>query len=215
MNDDWRLQIDFQEQEHIRRLLDRLDARELEHDLSDAFHDRVIVSREGDHVFLYAGTREQAESAGKLVDKLAAEHGWNVEAELKHWHPTAEEWEDPDVPLPDDDAARTAEHVELIATERRETEKRGHPEYEVRIDLPSRHDAVRFEEQLRSEGLPAVRRGKYLLVGATDEDQAKALAERIEAEAPADSDVKAEGTWKAAYAERPPNPFAIFGGLGG
>jgi hypothetical protein len=215
MNDDWRLQIDFQEQEHVRRLLERLDARELEHDLSDAFHDRVIVSRDGDHVFLYAGTREQAESAGKVVDQLAAKHGWSIDAELKHWHPTAEEWEDPDVPLPDGDAAQAAEHAELIATERRETEKRGHPEYEVRIDLPSHHDAVRFEEQLRGEGLPAVRRGKYLLVGATDEDKAKALAERIAAEAPAGSDVAAEGTWQAAYAERPPNPFAIFGGLGG
>jgi hypothetical protein len=215
MNDDWRLQIDFQEQEHVRRLLERLDARELEHDLSDAFHDRVIVSRDGDHVFLYAGTREQAEGAGKLVDKLAAEHGWDIDAELTHWHPTAEEWEDPDLPLPDGDAAKAAEHAALIATERRETEERGHPEYEVRIDLPSHHDAVQFEERLRGEGLPAVRRGRYLLVGATDEDQAKTLAERIEAEAPADSDVKAEGTWQAAYAERPPNPFAIFGGLGG
>jgi hypothetical protein len=215
MNGDWRLQVDFQEQEHIRRLFERLDAQDLEHDLSDAFHDRVIVSRDGDRVFLYTGTREQAESAGKLVDRLAAEHGWNVDTELKHWHPTAEEWEDPDLPLPDDDAARAAEHAELIAAERRETEERGYPEYEVRIDLPSHHDAVRFEERLRDEGLPAVRRGKYLLVGATDEDQAKALAERIEAEATAESSVKAEGTWKAAYAERPPNPFAIFGGLGG
>ena len=215
MNDDWRLQVDFHEEKHVRRLLERLDAQELEHDLSDAFHDRVIVSRDGDHVFLYAGTREQAESAGNSSTGWPAEHGWNVDAELTHWHPTAEEWEDPDLPLPDGDAAKATEHAALIATERRETEERGHPEYEVRIDLPSHHDAVRFEEQLRGESLPAVRRGKHLLVGATDEDQAKALAERIEAEAPADNDVKAEGTWQTAYAERPPNPFAIFGGLGG
>lgn len=215
MNDDWRLQVDLHEEEHVRRLLERLDARELEHDLSDAFHDRVIVSRDGDRVFLYAGTREQAESAGKLVDRLAAEHGWSVDAELKHWHPTAEEWEDPDLPLPDDDAARAAEHAALIAAERRETEERGYPEFEVRIDLPSRHDAAHFEGQLRNEGLPAVRRGKYLLVGATDEDAAKTLAERIETEAPGESSVKVEGTWKAALVEQPPNPFAIFGGLGG
>jgi hypothetical protein len=215
MNDDWRLQVDFHEEEHIRSLLERLGARELEHDLSEAFHDRVIVSRDGDRVFLYAGTREQAESAGKLIDQLAAEHSWTVDAELRHWHPTAEEWEDPDLPLPGGDAAMAAEHAALIAAERRETEERGYPEFEVRIDLPSRHDAVHFEERLRGEGLPAVRRGKYLLVGATDEDAAKALAERIGAEAPGESSVKVEGTWKAALAEQPPNPFAIFGGLGG
>jgi hypothetical protein len=215
MNDDWRLQIEFHEEQHVRQLLERLDARELEHDLSDAFHDRVIVSRDGDRVFLYAGTREQAESAGKLVDRLAGEHGWSIDAELKHWHPTAEEWEDPDLPLPDGDAAKAVEHAELIAAERRETEERGYPEFEVRVDLPSRHDAVRFEEQLRGEGLPAVRRWGYLLIGATDEDQAKALAERIKAEAPGESSVKVEGTWQAVYGERPANSFAIFGGLGG
>ena len=82
-------------------------------------------------------------------------------------------------------------------------------------DLPSRHDAVRFSEQLRKEGLPAVHRWKFLLVGATDEDMAKALAERLEDEAPAGSRVRVEGTWATAYAERPPNPFAVLGGLGG
>jgi hypothetical protein len=74
---------------------------------------------------------------------------------------------------------------------------------------------VRFAEQLQGEGLPAVHRWKYLLVGATDEDMAKALAERIRAEAPPESRVNVEGTWAAAYAERPRNPFAVFGGLGG
>ncbi len=215
MNDDWRLQADFNEEQHVRHMLEQLGARELEHDLSEAFHDRVVVSRDGNRVFLYAGSREQAEAARKLIDQLAAEHGWNVDVELKRWHPAAEEWEDPDLPLPDGDAAKAAEHAALIGAERRETQERGYPEFEVRVDLPSRHDAVGFEERLRGEGLPAVRRGSYLLVGATDEDEAKTLAERIEAEAPGESSVKVEGTWKAALAERPPNPFAIFGGLGG
>jgi hypothetical protein len=74
---------------------------------------------------------------------------------------------------------------------------------------------VCFSEQLREEGLPAVHRWRYLPVGATDEDNAKALAERIRDAAPAGSRVAAEGTWAAAYAERPPNPFAVLGGLGG
>lgn len=215
MNDEWRLRVDFEEEGHGRALTERLEAGELQHDLSAAFHDRVVVSRDGPRVFLYAGDREQAERGREMVSAEAGREGWAVKAELTHWHPAAEEWKDPDLPLPDDDATRLAEHEALIARERAECESSGHPEWEVRVDLPSRHEAVRLGERLREEGLPAVHRWKYLLVGAADEDAAKALAERIRAEAPEGSRVAAEGTWAEAYAERPPNPYAVLGGLGG
>lgn len=215
MNDDWRLQVDLHEENHAQALTERLNAQQLEHDLSEAFHDRVIVTRDGAGVFLYAGTREQAEKARDAVEAEARQHGWALDIDFCHWHPSAEEWEDPDKPLPENDAARLAEREELMAREREETAKRGYPEFEVRVDLPSRHDAVGLSEQLRKEGLPAVHRWRYLLVGATDEDSAKELAERIRNEAPSGSRVKVEGTWAAAYAERPPNPFAVLGGLGG
>jgi hypothetical protein len=214
VNDDWRLQIDFHEEGRARALTERLDAEQLEHDLSAAFRERVIVSRDGARVFFYAGTREQAERARDAVEADAQRHGWATDVDLRHWHPTAEDWEDPDKPLPEDDAARLAEHRALMSRELEEAAWSGHPEFEVRVDLPSRPDAVRFSEQLRKEGLPVVHRWKFLLVGALDEDMAKELAERIEGEAPTGSKVKVEGTWATAYAERPPNPFAILGGLG-
>jgi hypothetical protein len=215
MNDEWRLQVDVQGEHDAGSLTERLDAAELEHELSEAFQDRLIVSGDGPRVFVYAGTREQAERAGELIAKLAETHGWDLASALTHWHPEAEEWEDPDLPLPASDAARVAEHEELIAAERREMADRGEPEFEVRVDLPSHRDAARFAELLRGEGLPAVRRWKYLVVGATDEDSAKQLATRLEGEAPAGSKVTVEGSGQVAYAERPANPFAVFGGLGG
>ena len=211
MNDDWRLQVDI---DHPHSLLDSLDARELEHDLSSAFHDRVIVSRDDTRVFLYAGSREQAEAARKLIVELDRKHAWNATAELRHWHPDAEEWEDPDKPLPADAAAKLAEHEELIAAERKRVEESGEPEYEVRVDLPSRHEAERFCDQLNAEGLPAIHRWRFLLIGVTDEDTAKVLAERLRAEAPEGSTVKVEGTWRTVVGEGPRNPFAVLGGLG-
>jgi hypothetical protein len=213
MNDDWRLQAEPHESGHARALTERLAAGELAHDLSGAFHDRVIVTRDGDRVFLYAGTRRQAEAAGELVGALAKEHGWQVELELRHWHPVAEEWEDPDAPLPADAAAELAEHEERIAAERHQTEESGQPELEVRIDLPSHGEADRCAERLRGEGLPVVHRSRYVLIGVTDEDAATQLAERLRGELPG-AEVKVEGTWRAAYAEQPPNPFAVLGGLG-
>jgi hypothetical protein len=212
MNDDWRLQIDFVEENFADALHDRLDAEELEHDLSRAFHDRIIVSNDGTTVFVYAGDREQAEKAQKLVERLTVEDGEEVKISFTRWHPEAEEWRPAEEPLPRDAEDRGAEHAARVARERQESEANG-PEYEVRIDLPSHKEAGEFAERLQAEGLPTVHRWKYVLVGATDEDSANALAERIRAEAPTGSSVAVEGTWSEAYAERPHSPFWFLGGL--
>lgn len=215
MNDDWRVQIDAADEGEALLLVEGIDGPGPGHTLGTAFHDRVIVSREGRRVFLYSGSREQAEASRELVAKVVAENGWSPEVSLSHWHPEAEQWEDPDKPLPDSDAAKLAEHQELVAAERKAVEEGAPPQYEVRVNLPSHRDTVRFDELLEAEGLPAVRRWSYLVVGATDADSAKELAARLEAEAPGGSEVTVEGGGKAVYDEQPPNPFAIFGGLGG
>jgi hypothetical protein len=213
MNDDWRIQVDFVEEGFADSLHDRLDAEELEHDLSRAFQDRVIVSRNGTTLFLYAGEREQAEKARRLVEELAGKEEEEVEVGLTRWHHEAEEWRPADEPLPVDAEAKAAEHAERVARERQETGESGSPEYEVRVDLPSHQDAKELVERLRDEGLRSVHRWKYVLLGAADEDSANELAERVRGEVPAGSTVVVEGTWREAYAERPRSPFSFLGGL--
>lgn len=212
MNDDWRLQIDFADEGAADALHGRLDARELEHDLSDAFQDRVIVSRDGTTIFLYAGDSEQAERARKLVESWAADNDEKLDIDFKRWHPLALEWEPADQPLPADAAARAAEHQSKIDKERKETEEQGYPQYEVRIELPSRHEAEAFAGRLRGEGLPTAQRWRYVLVGAADEDSAAGLAERIRLEAPIGSNVIVEATWKETIDDLPHSPFAFLGG---
>jgi hypothetical protein len=214
MSDEWRLQVDFREVGHAEALAGRLEAVETEHDLENAYQDRVIVSRDGSRVFLYAGDRGQAEQAQGLIEGLAQQHGWVVECDLRHWHPVAEEWEPPEKPLPQDEAAKRAEREELMARERGETEERGYPEFEALVSLPSHRDASQLAERLAGEGLPCVHRWKYVAVGATDEDSANALAERIRTEAPIGSKVTVQGTPQASYGEYP-HPFAFLGGLAG
>ncbi len=213
MNDDWRVQVDVTDAGN--KMVEYLDAVGLEHDLDDAFGETVIVSRDGDTVYLYAGSRDQAERAAEVAARLARENDWEARSELRRWHPEAERWEDPDEPLPNSEAERAAEHAELVQSERAEVAAGAAPQWEVRVDLPSHGDAHRFHERLEAEGVPSVRRWKYLVVGAADEDTARALASRLEAEAPSGSEVTVEGNARAVYDERPPNPFAIFGGLGG
>lgn len=187
--DEWRLQVDFLAHGMVDAMHDRLDAEELEHDLSNAFHDRVIVSRNETTIFLYAGDRGQAEKARKLVARLAAEDDEEVELDFRRWHPEALEWRPADEPLPEDAAAREAEHRTRIGAERKESEEQGYPQYEVRVNFPSWGEAGEFAERL-------------------------ALAERIRAEAPAGSEVVVEATFRE-IADDIRNPFAFLGGLGG
>jgi hypothetical protein len=216
MDDDWRLQIDLDDEGVTGNLADHLRAAELEHDLAVDIGRRVIVSKEGERIFLYAGDRDQLDRAQGVIQKYIDSKGWQAELELRHWHGEAEAWEDPDAPEPSTGAEKAAEHEQLIETEDAETAAHGgRAEFEVRVEFPSHAEARDFAEKLDQEGLQPVRRWRYMVVGAADEDAANALAERIRAEAPADSKVTAEGSLRAAWDQQPANPFFFLGGLAG
>jgi hypothetical protein len=216
MSDDWRLKVGLVDDGAAKALTERLEAEKLGEDLESSFGDRVVVSGDGPNVFVYAGAREQADAAANVIRGLATKHQWDVELELKRWHPTAEEWEDPDVPLPQSDADRAAEHAVRVAKEREETAERGYGEYEVKVHCSSHRETVKLADRLHDQGLPVLHRWHYLIVGASDEDSANALAERLRAEAPAGATVTAEVSERAAWDDDPGRgSFAIFGGLGG
>ena len=141
MNDDWRLQLQAADEGEALLLVERLGGPGPGHTLGTAFDDKVIVSREGAQVFLYAATREQVEAAGELAAKLAGENEWQVSSSLSRWHHESERWEDPDEPLPASAAERQAEHEELVSEERAEVAAGATPQWEVRVDLPSHGDA--------------------------------------------------------------------------
>jgi hypothetical protein len=215
MDDDWRLQIDLEDKGAVGEIADHLRSSELEHDLATEIDKRVILSHEGETIYLYAGDRDQLERARPAVEKFVDEKGWRAEFDLRHWHREADEWESPDAPEPTTAADHEAEHERRIEIEDEETaEHHGRAAYEVRAEFPSHKEAREFAKKLKDEGFEPVRRWHYLVVGAADEDAAKELAERIRAEAPADAKVKAEYSLAFVYGERPPNPFFWLGGLG-
>jgi hypothetical protein len=216
MNDDWRLQIDLEDEGISGKVADLMRSNELENELAFDLKDAVIVSHEGERIFVYAATREPLDLVRSKTGEFFDSKGWKGEFELRHWHPVADEWEDPDNPLPTTDAEKEAEHEQLIATEDAETAARhGRAEFEVSVKFPTHHEARDFAKKLEDEGLKPVRRWHYMVVGATDEDAAKELADRIRAEAPADAEVKAEYSLREIYDEQPPNPFFFLGGLAG
>ena len=215
MSDDWRLRIHLTEPGRGRLLAENLTAGQIDHELTQALADRAAVTHDEDDVFVYAATRQDAERATELAQSLASQRGWKVETQLAQWHPEAEEWESPDTPLPSTPDELAAEHAERIENEREEFQHQGYAEFEVRVQCQSRAEAVALQERLRSDGIPSLRRWRYVLVGAADEDAAQTLAQRISSEAPAGAVVRTEATGRAATEMAPGNPFALFGGLGG
>jgi hypothetical protein len=215
MSDDWRLRATFTEHRQALELAQALQTGQLEHDLDTGAGGRVAVSLDDEQVFVYADTREQAERAGAAISSLAAAHSWPAQTELTRWHPEAETWEVPELPLPESGPELAAERAERIARERAESDSLGFPEYEVRVECASHGDTQALAERLAGEGVRSTRRWRYLLIGAADEESAKSLADRLVAEVPPGSTVTVEASLAAIAAETPPNPFAVFGGLAG
>jgi hypothetical protein len=195
--DDWRIRVHLPPEER-RGFLARLGpelssgARELAKDLEGR---RLAVSydEDGDELFVYAGSRAEAEQARAVIE-AELEHA-GVEARLsepEQWLAPEARWSDE--PPPQDELEEEAlEH--------------GYAPWEVRVECESREEADALADRLEAEGYGVVRRAHYVLAGTATEDEARELAARLHGE------VEAGG--ELVYEVVPQNPFAIFGGLGG
>jgi hypothetical protein len=217
MDDDWRLKIDLDNDGFSGEVADHLRASEIEGELEhDLAGEQIIVSHEGETIYLYAGERAQLDQVSGIVTKFLESKGWKGNFDLRRWHKESKEWEPPSAFDPTTPEEKEAEHERLIERERAETEERGgRAEFEVSAKFSSNKEAHRFAEKLEAEGFAPVRRCHYLIVGAADEDAAKELAERIREEAPTGAEVKAEYSLNELHRQRPSNPFFWLGGLGG
>ena len=193
MADDWRIRIEVEET-HAGGLLDRLgaeldeEARELARELEEK---RLAVSRDGDEIFVYASSRAEAERAYAVIDAQLRSLGGEAKASrVEHWLEDEERWDD-------EPKGESWEEEEL---------DHGSAPWEVRVTLPSRAEARALAQQLEAEGYHPLRRFQYLIVGAASEADAEALGERLHG--------RVEGGGEVAWETAPPNPFAVFGGLG-
>jgi hypothetical protein len=206
MADDWRVTIALPNEEHTGRILEALRDREVRDDLRDALGDRVAVSSDGPNLFLYADTRRAAEAGERVLRNVLEEHRVDGTPKLERWHPVEERWEDPAVSLSNEEERERAEEDDA-----EESVETGVAQWEVRVELDSHEAAESLADELAGEGWSVVRRWRYLLVGANDEDDAQKLAERLRSK----GTVHVEPGSGVAYQLLPANPFRIFGGLAG
>jgi hypothetical protein len=214
MAEDWRVTIDFDDEGDGTQIAEWLAALELVSDERDRLGERVVVSRDGPRVFLYADTEDRARAALEAVTRRVESEGRQAVSSFERWHPVEQAWKDASVPLPRTEEEVQAEHDRQQEREAAESRERGRAAWEVRVELPDHDDTVRLAERLEARGIPVVRRHTFLLVGAANEDEARALAGELSDDAPSGARVEVEPGGGVVWEVMPRNPFAVFGGLG-
>jgi len=215
MADDWRVTIDFDDEGDGTQLAEWLAAVDLEGEERSTLGDRVIVSRDGPRVYLYADSESPAREVLRTVSARIEHEGQAAVTALERWHPVEQAWKDGSIPLPDTAEEIAEEHERFQDREAAKSAESGAAQWEVRIELMSHEETEALAERLKSEGFPVVRRHTFLLAGAANEDDARALAERLRGELSDGANVEVEPGGGMVWEVAPRNPFTFFGGLGG
>ena len=97
-DDEYRVEIDIHESVH-GRLSQRLRSLDLDDEVSERLGDRVIVTRDGEHLYVYAQTADAAAEAERVVAGVLADEGLQAEVRRRRWNPEERFWQDADEPL--------------------------------------------------------------------------------------------------------------------
>jgi hypothetical protein len=142
------------------------------------------------HVYLCTGTRDGAVAAEEVIQAALAAHHLRASVVTHFWDPAEERWVNAADSVPDDTGLTLTLDIRRygpareVAADTRIADATGRGTWEVRVNLPSHQDAVRFARRLKAQGHPPVRHWRHLLVGARNQDEAQALAAAIGAQAP-------------------------------
>jgi hypothetical protein len=201
-DEDWRVEVELDDDEHGYSLSERLRAGDLDDQARERLGERVVVSRDGPRLFLYSATEEQAREAERVIRELLARDDLTAAVTTSRWHPVEQDWKDPSVPLPAS-ADSVEEELERRETaDEQEAEHSGSWNWQVRAELPRRSDAVELEKTLQAEGFHVHRRWRYVTVDAATEEVARELADRLADTLPDGSELVVE--------TKPPDPIFVF-----
>ena len=97
--DEWRVEVDLDDPEHGFPLGERLHALDLDDEVAERLGKRVIVTRDGPHLFVYTESPEAALEAERVVRDVVETEGLSAEVSRSRWNPLARDWQDADRPL--------------------------------------------------------------------------------------------------------------------
>ena len=192
MNDEFRVEVELDDDEHGYSLGERLRALDLDEGVRERLGGRLLVTRDASRLFLYAANEAQAREAAEVVRSVVEADELTAEIRVTRWHPVEEAWKDASIPLPRTPEEEEAEYAAHEAAEAEEAEIEGEYDWHVVVRLPRRDEAVEVARRLEAERVPVARRWRYVVAGVLTEERAEALAERLRAELPNDVDVSVE-----------------------
>lgn len=184
MEDEFRIEVELDDDEHGYPLRERLRAFDLEDEARSRLGRDIMVTRDGSRIFLYTGTEEQAREAERTMRALTEADGLTADIAVTRWHPIEEAWKDAAIPLPATPAQEEAEYEAREAAEAEEVRQQHEYDWHVVIGLAGRDEARVLAERLEDEGIPVAQRWRYVVVGALTEEQAEEIADRMRAEVP-------------------------------
>ena len=109
--DEYRVEVDIHESVH-GRLSERLRSLDLDDEVAERLGDRVIVTRDGERMYVYTQTAEAAKEAERVVGEVLAEEGFESELRRRRWNPGQRFWQDADEPLAEADASTPPDPAE-------------------------------------------------------------------------------------------------------
>lgn len=192
MAEDFRVEVDLDDEAHGYPLRERLRALNLDDEARGRLGGNIVVTRDGPRVFAYTSTEPQAREAERVLRELVSDEELSADVRVTRWHPVAEEWRDASLPLPSTPSGEEREYEEREAAERRETEAEGTFDWHVVVELQTRDAARDLAQSLSREGLAAKRRWRFVTVGAVTEERAEELAERLRGELGESAEVRVE-----------------------
>ncbi|HEX4746794.1 MAG TPA: hypothetical protein VFU99_07925, partial [Gaiellaceae bacterium] len=100
MAEDFRVEVELDDETHGYPLRERLRAVSLDEDARDRLGESVVITRDGSRLYAYTSTEVQAREAARVIRGLLADEALTAELAITRWHPVAEEWRDSSVALP-------------------------------------------------------------------------------------------------------------------
>ena len=202
--DEWRVEIDLDDEEHGYGLSERLRARDLDDEAQKRLGGRVMVTRDGPRVFLYAGSEDETREAERIARELVTDEDLTAEIRATRWHPVEEAWKDASIPLPRNEEEEREELDRKEAAEWQEAVEEGSFDWMVKVELPSGAEAAELADRLKSEGYRVHRRWRYVTVDVVTEEQANELASSLRDVLPPGSEV-----WVDANPDDIPTPVFV------